>query len=416
MTVHAIDRQIGLFAYATKEEGIGGRIRVHPDDFRVEEVVDPGFIEQLSSSLTQTHGYPVYLLEKHGMDTMHACNKFGGILHSRIHYLGLKDSRAVSLQYVSTSKKMSDAPLEVVFNHNRAKLIGYAEHPLTRRSLRGNRFSITLRGVDWSQDVQGVLEDVAGKVYEMKVPNFYGYQRFGSSRAVTHLVGRALVKGQHKEAVAILLNHSCSDDSGLTEISKDTSTQGDTERLLARSLASNPGEYLLALRRLPVSLRRLFISAYRSYVFNLTLSSIMERGSTLCKLAEGDFYCTYFEGELSKEIRRFRGSVEGEEIVVPLVPLVGYGFKERSDQFSPLIQDVLDNEGVDAGNFYLCDMPEISAEVGFRPAPLLARDLKWSCQEDADILRLEFTLYTGCYATILLREIMKPLNPKESGF
>ncbi len=37
------------------------------------------------------------------------------------------------------------------------------------------------------------------------IPNFFGHQRFGTTRPITHLVGKAISKGLFEEAVMIFL-------------------------------------------------------------------------------------------------------------------------------------------------------------------------------------------------------------------
>jgi tRNA pseudouridine13 synthase len=56
-------------------------------------------------------------------------------------------------------------------------------------------------------------------------------------------------------------------------------------------------------------------------------------------------------------------------------------------------------------------MEELSAQGGFRQAPLLCRDFHY-----LNSLVLSFKLSAGSYATVLLREIIKPLDPIRAGF
>ena len=46
-----------------------------------------------------------------------------------------------------------------------------------------------------------------------KILNFFGYQRFGSKRPITHLVGKSIIKGNYEEALDYLLNFSSKYDS-----------------------------------------------------------------------------------------------------------------------------------------------------------------------------------------------------------
>jgi tRNA pseudouridine13 synthase len=73
----------------------------------------------------------------------------------------------------------------------------------------------------------------------------------------------------------------------------------------------------------------------------------------------------------------------------------------------------MDDEGVSAKEFYIKEMQEGSAEGGFRPAHLLVSEPGFEVTgTDAS---LSFMLAKGQYATVLLREIIKPSDPRKSG-
>ena len=46
-----------------------------------------------------------------------------------------------------------------------------------------------------------------------KSPKFFGYQRFGSRRPITHLVGKSIIQGNYDDALDYLLNFSSKYDS-----------------------------------------------------------------------------------------------------------------------------------------------------------------------------------------------------------
>jgi len=56
----------------------------------------------------------------------------------------------------------------------------------------------------------------------------------------------------------------------------------------------------------------------------------------------------------------------------------------------------------------------MSSEGGFRPAPLLCSDLSYKREERGFVL--EFSLGKGEYATVVLREVLKPEQPQLAGF
>jgi tRNA pseudouridine13 synthase len=58
-------------------------------------------------------------------------------------------------------------------------------------------------------------------------------------------------------------------------------------------------------------------------------------------------------------------------------------------------------------------MQELSVEGGFRSMSLLCSQFSHVLDKS---LQLGFVLYKGCYATVLLRELMKPADPIAAGF
>jgi tRNA pseudouridine13 synthase len=68
-------------------------------------------------------------------------------------------------------------------------------------------------------------------------------------------------------------------------------------------------------------------------------------------------------------------------------------------------------EGVTPREFYIKEMQELSAQGGFRQAPLWCKDFEFKGS-----LTVSFKLPKGSYATTLLRELMKPEDPIRVGF
>ena len=63
-----IDSKIGISLYTTKFSGIGGKIRIYPEDFEVSELIS----KRATNSITDESGYAVYKLQKKKIDTNHA--------------------------------------------------------------------------------------------------------------------------------------------------------------------------------------------------------------------------------------------------------------------------------------------------------------------------------------------------------
>ena len=96
-----LDFQIGISVYSTKFSGIGGKIRIEPEDFKVIELIS----EKTENSITEQNGYAVYKLKKKKIDTNHALSGIFRKKGIRLKSLGLKDASAVTEQFVCSGNK-----------------------------------------------------------------------------------------------------------------------------------------------------------------------------------------------------------------------------------------------------------------------------------------------------------------------
>jgi tRNA pseudouridine13 synthase len=187
----------------------------------------------------------------------------------------------------------------------------------------------------------------------------------------------------------------------------------DVERIVARRLDRSPTDYVEAMRGLSISLRRLYAQAYQSFIFNRTLSVALHRELDISRPEKGDNW-----GEVSDDRLRLK-KVHGvrEDMpdgAVPLVQLVGYAYRNYGSRFDLCVEEVLRSEGVSARDFYVKEMQEVSVEGGFRRPHMTVTDSSYSVTPES--ATMEFTLARGEYATVLLREILKPADPALAGF
>ncbi|MGH9919517.1 MAG: tRNA pseudouridine(13) synthase TruD, partial [Nitrososphaerales archaeon] len=99
---------------------------------------------------------------------------------------------------------------------------------------------------------------------------------------------------------------------------------------------------------------------------------------------------------------------------IPLIQIVGYAYRNYGSRFDSVLAEVMAEERVSPSSFYIKEAEEMSSEGGFRPAPLLSSDLSFEKEEHGFVL--EFSLGKGEYATVLLRELLKPEQPQLAGF
>jgi len=413
------ERAVGIEFYASGGAPCSGRAKSSADDFRVEErLTDVRFAEE-----GRPDSFPLYRVQKRSIDTLHMAKDLAGELRCNVSYGGLKDKRAVAVQYVTPTSRRSLHPVRVAKENYTAELVGYVAEPMSRARVAGNSFAVVLR--DCCKDIGARVEEAARLAERRKVPNYYGLQRFGTSGAGTHLIGKAIVKQEFEEAVRLLLGAPfprvseagrAAREAMLTERYDEgirfMPAGRDVEKLVAMELIQHPREWVRALRRVPIKLRRLYVQAFQSYVFNRTLSRSIAEGEDISRMEPGDNWAEESpDGLLTSAPRGVRDIPTGR--AVPMVQVVGYAFRDYGSRFDRRIVAVLESEEVDPGSFYVKEMQEVSAEGGFRRPHLAVRDVSWKI--DGQTATVKFTLGKGQYATVLIREILKPRDPATSG-
>ena len=192
------EAEIGMLYYLSSAEGTGGRLKAAAEDFVVEEVSShpPAFPDgKFSIATVRARNW-----ETNRMVRLMARQL--GISRDKIGFAGTKDKRAVTTQLMSfmcppdklSQINLQDLEISDVYTARRGMAIG---------DLVGNRFGIRVTQVDKGADeissiVDGVLSDIksAGGF-----PNYFGVQRFGAVRPITHKVGELIVRGDVEGAV-----------------------------------------------------------------------------------------------------------------------------------------------------------------------------------------------------------------------
>jgi tRNA pseudouridine13 synthase len=98
--------------------------------------------------------------------------------------------------------------------------------------------------------------------------------------------------------------------------------------------------------------------------------------------------------------------------MVPAIRMAGYTFQPGRGRFENITKTIMQEEGVEARDFYIKETQELSHQGGFRQAPLWCMGFS----HRPDPLTVSFKLPKGSYATTLLRELVKPEDPIRSGF
>ena len=413
-SIPQIDSRAGIDCYCTSFAGTGGSIKQESEGFRVSELVDESL--DISRSYDESHRYPLYVLEKQDIDSNHALFEIERELHMRFRVMGIKDAKAVTTQYAGMERVMRNPPAELKSRHTRLTLKGFTKHPLEKRFLVGNKFEIKIYNVR-SSDLSSFVPQIT------KVGNFYGLQRFGSERLVTHLVGREIIKRNFIQAVELLLSYTtefdtqmsreirnrCADPRNYRQVLKMLPRGMDIERQVLLALVAGRNA-IAALRAVPIMIRRLFVQAYQAYIFNRCLSRAVMRGEELLQPQTGDL-CFEMEGPVTFG-RIVKYNPNSKTKLVPAIRMAGYTFQPGKGRFENITRAILQEEEVTPKDFYIKEMQELSHQGGFRQAPLWCTDFWY----ERDPLKVSFKLPKGSYATTLLREIIKPDDPIRSGF
>jgi tRNA pseudouridine13 synthase len=419
--VPKIDLMAGIECYCCAGfTGIGGSIKQDSSSFRVSELVDE---QSLGASKEPggAHRYPLYLLEKEGIDSNHALFEIEREHRLRLRVMGIKDAKAATSQYAGAERawqnNIKSPPKELRTKHTRLTLVGFTKRPLGRELLAGNEFSIDISDPH-SDDISGFEDQV------QKIANFYGLQRFGSERLVTHLVGKAIVKRDFAKAVELLLSYTteydtdssreirrkCLDPAGYRQALREMPRGMDIERQLLAALVEGK-EPVAALRAVPIQIRRLFVQAYQAYIFNRCVSRAIAQGEDVTLPKQGDL-CFEMEGPFTfGRVKKYDHLSAVQS--VPAVRMAGYTFQPGKGRFEEVTKELLLQEEVAAKDFYVKEMQELSQQGGFRQAPLWCRDFAWKKKNP---LSVSFKLPKGSYATTLLRELIKPEDPIKAGF
>jgi len=202
------------------------------------------------------------------------------------------------------------------------------------------------------------------------------------------------------------------------------------ERWMLSHLAKRPRDFVGAFRRLPKKLRKLFVQAYQSFLFNKFLSQRIQRDVPLDEAQIGDYALsiddyglptTQFTQVTDQSIQGVEKALtEGRTRIA--VPLIGFKQPPSNGIQGEIEREIIESEGISPRDFHVSSMPEISASGGLRTTlgPIIHLSAEEASSDSVNSskrkVKLSFTLHRGSYATILLREFMKTRDIIEAGF
>ncbi|MBU2278983.1 MAG: tRNA pseudouridine(13) synthase TruD [Gammaproteobacteria bacterium] len=305
--------------------------------------------EELSFTPTGHGEHLLLLVEKIGQNTQYVAKQIAaaaGLKARLVSYAGLKDRHAVTRQWFCLPVPIKQELHYQDWNIEGVRILQTMRHQrrLKLGSIKQNHFQLKLRKISDKAEVESKLQQIV-----QGVPNYYGEQRFG------HFGGNL--------------------------------------QLAARLFA---GESIPDRQ-----LRGLALSASRSMLFNQQVSARVQQQLFLTLLpgavvqldGSGSVFCV---PELTEEIsRRLQ-----EQDVHPTAILPGIGkVLESGAALDWQLQQLAPYQHwVQA----LCDL---NVNTERRSCRLVPKALSYQWQDDT--LILQFALPTGCFATSVLRELVK---------
>ncbi|OGR29901.1 MAG: tRNA pseudouridine(13) synthase TruD [Desulfuromonadaceae bacterium GWB2_53_15] len=386
--------------------GTGGIIKAVAEDFVVEEI--PAYLPCGS-------GEHVYLtVEKRGITTLEAIRRIAkklGALERDIGYAGMKDSVGVTRQTLSLQRIRPEDAEGLEFDGGRVLAAIRHTNKLKLGHLKGNRFRIVVRDVCASSSE--AVSSVLAILQKRGVPNFFGYQRYGA-HGNSHLIGEAMLRRNWKDVVDRLMGdpETVRDEQWQAAISNYQ--LGDlvgalrlmprhccSERDVLQRLVGRPDAWEKAFGAVHPRLKKLYLSAYQSYLFD----KVVERRLTeIDCLLPGDLACKHVNGACFLVEDVTVDALRAEQFEISATgPMFGSKMKMPAGVVLELEQQLLSHEGIQPEDFDLGNGLRMEGER--RPLRVPLGDPLFKV--DPGNLVLEFSLPKGSYATSVVREITK---------
>ncbi|ORX91940.1 tRNA pseudouridine synthase D [Basidiobolus meristosporus CBS 931.73] len=409
-----------------------------------------------------------FVLHKENKDTMEAVNMLSKVMKmsSKIFsYAGTKDKRGVTAQWVTAYHVKPERLLGLNKRLRGMQLgnFGYCKNKLDLGDLKGNRFSIVLRDV--TVDSQEIIDQAVTTIKDKGFINYFGMQRFGSSGAPTHTIGKAMLLGQWEQAVDLILMPREGESGDIAEARKAWAEHHDPKKALevfprkcvaethilsAFAKSGQQRDFLGAIKMIPRNLRMMYVHAYQSYVWNHMVSQrIQLYGSD--RPVVGDLVLAN-ESEL-REVEEADVSEDGDEesghvavkvlteddlpqytIYDVVLPLPGFDVVYPENEIGGKYNELMSQDGLDPRDMRR-NVKEFSLPGSYRKFMAKPENVSWQTlkytdadaslaqtdldrlagiQEPAGVpdgdhlaLRVAFSLSSSQYATMALREILK---------
>lgn len=411
------------YNYITTTKGTGGRIKQLCKDFLVEEIgldykttisyipfekkveIDWNTFFETKENYDQLH----LDLEKFNYSTTSAINEVSRFLRTskkRIGYAGLKDKRAITVQRISIYEPTKERFSKFNFKNIKVYNPSWSNKKIDIGDLKQNKFTITIRQIKnhTREELQEIFLNFKNQINDSGIINYFGEQRFGGSRNITHRVGKLILQRNYKDAILLYLTETnpleneeiskkrkelkTSLDFG--KFAKDFPSRTGYESPILNYLSKHPEDYLGAFKVLPKAIQYLFVHAYQSHLFNEIVNERIKRG--LLSQIDGDIV-------IDRNV---------------MIPLFGFASQFSEGIAGEIEQQILKKEEITLNDFFNKDHSVFSSKGEYRALKVLVYDLELLEIENDDenkecvSLKFSFILDKGNYATNIARELIKP--------
>ncbi|PCJ60234.1 MAG: tRNA pseudouridine(13) synthase TruD [Planctomycetota bacterium] len=403
-----LDR-LGISLYSNDLPGTDGHISDSIESFKVTE--NPLY----EPSGEGEHFY--YCLKKQNRNTMSCVKEIAKTLNipaMDIGYAGLKDKFAITEQQISIRFPKGEPQLPKFINME-LNFLGKHINKIKTGHLAGNQFEIKIDNAQ--EGFQNNLDKKIEFIESKGLLNYLGDQRFGN-RMNNHLVGIAALRQNFEESCRLILGDPERElniqikharehyEAGELQVCSDQyPPYMKNEKKLLKELLKGEGRHKRAFLKGEKKLRELFFNAAQAYIFNHYLSKRFKKEILIVKgdvaLLTGNLAPFLVEDPEVENKRLKEGEITiGGPLLGPKMFPTQYQAKEFEDNlFSEL--------GLQFEDFK-SPSDKQKFQGARRPILINVKGLSYKSESDTSYT-LKFTLPPGCYATILLNEILNPI-------
>ncbi len=411
--------------YLCDTDGTGGHLKTIPEDFIVREISDP-------PRQKDNGDYTIATVTARNWETnrmVRLMSRCMGVSRDRIGFAGTKDKRAVTTQLMSfygppeliQKIDLKDVTIENPYRGARGLGIG---------DLIGNEFEITVRDCTMDPSKIGEIVEADTEIIRKTggFPNYFGVQRFGSVRPVTHLVGERLVRGDIEGAVMTYICYSTPEEDEELQIKRkeleDVSRWSELyntipekmsfEKMMISSMLPDPDNWIGAIETVPPNLQMMFTHAYQSWLFNEMLSRRMDAGLPLNMPVEGDIVIPLDANKIPQHENPILTTSKNIDLVTRqcragrafvTITLFGSDGELAEGEMGEIERRVIEENKLSHEDFVIPGLPRCTSKGSRREIVCPLKNLESEINDEG--YKLKFMLPKGNYATCLLREFMK---------